>query len=1338
MKKLILALYAIAAFAASPTKFRVSGTPSAQQALLTWDQTFTGTCTLEVSESATYSPVVADVDTALFAGSNVTPSGAGSQQFLVGKRAVQLAATAVWTSRSLAADTTYYARLNCNSEFAYLTFTTRPVSGINPEAPLWDSAAFGNYAAPDFDMTDRTKPVIDPQSGAKIYRISNTSDFGFVRAANFPSNSAQGGTGWTNLQNITSGLSSGTVATTTNTNRAFVPFDSSGSLAYAGYFVADQINKLGNVGIRGHGSATDTTGENAKLLMCLSIDSQTCYTSDIEATFTGSASSLSILPSAYTSGGWIGWSKQVPSIYQMSVGCVTATASTSIILTGNYDGCQSSSNLTDKIAPSVFRTEWAPGMKIFITGTSPTCTNNYCTLVSVESATRMTIQESITVSNAVYRSAGWGVLVGKKTAVGALNFSLTFSEQVYKPLQQGQALSCSAVPVTTTKGPAGEVLGYTVTGYLCLMSQIRDARTKLYFVPDTPGRDRPRILSLVPAPSMSGLPVSDRPNSPGAGFSAGPSTSGQAFDSTDGNRFYVSLATQAAGNPQALFSVVYPSANEYVEPAGIANSFSAAGTISGYTDPLVWTNLTRASEGRDLSTQILANTTYNTSLWPSLNSLGFSGVGSGYSVFSLFLQSQEYPAAIFLFDQSGNFASWSDGLSNSAPGVGPTGLHALVPVPGPSNQVRLATTFLFFQNSSIKFGGPFEFAAVDCVYKSGVCNLNTSLPGNIGAGNGYDATCPVDLPAWAVADGAVGDQCFTMETTGGEACSAFPNAAELAAFPCPTNAAKSWMGRATVEKDSIYDASGNPSATDNEQFMVVRKTDLGAGRIRWVLLRDSSTGYSCQQNPPGTDLGTRGRNCAAGLSQAAHLNGWKGWLIPSSNVPVQNPVTQAWIRENQWLTRGHIDYSVREGQATQAGIMGNSDKYYGRIGPVGTNANATLKIAPNYAGISTSSNWYQSYISVPGFNALGQYGNTGSDWRHPNNGASEPEYPGAGIGSILTMTLQGGTTSVWKVSGINGSYNAKKSQVLGWSGAYSWSEKSSPTLGDTLTDSDPWRVCHAYAAGECRTGSTAGDWYAVIPKPDWGIGTVNTSGTAVTWVSGEQFTNILGNGSRFRIGTTDYTVSSRNSATSLTLTASAGVQAGAAAQWNVECRTAQVSLRQPCFFVASPILGRGMQMLFTPDPDGVYQRRISDLLTRPGAQYGYSHLRQTNDGKCAMGTTYQMRGWLTTPILICTGQFVNDAANRTEWQPVAVKGSGTSWYVEFGYDANFYCTQRAEACKVAASTINATTPFYFAGETMTAASGSATVTIPAMPGRALYYRTVVNGAPSAVKIVVIP
>jgi hypothetical protein len=59
------------------------------------------------------------------------------------------------------------------------------------------------------------------------------------------------------------------------------------------------------------------------------------------------------------------------------------------------------------------------------------------------------------------------------------------------------------------------------------------------------------------------------------------------------------------------------------------------------------------------------------------------------------------------------------------------------------------------------------------------------------------------------------------------------------------------------------------------------------------------------------------------------------------------------------------------------------------------------------------------------------------------------------------------------------------------------------------------------------------------------VGTVNTSGTAVTWVSGQQFptdgswTNTL-----IAIGTALFTVSTVNSSTTLTLTASAGTQTG--------------------------------------------------------------------------------------------------------------------------------------------------------------------------------------------------
>lgn len=57
-------------------------------------------------------------------------------------------------------------------------------------------------------------------------------------------------------------------------------------------------------------------------------------------------------------------------------------------------------------------------------------------------------------------------------------------------------------------------------------------------------------------------------------------------------------------------------------------------------------------------------------------------------------------------------------------------------------------------------------------------------------------------------------------------------------------------------------------------------------------------------------------------------------------------------------------------------------------------------------------------------------------------------------------------------------------------------------------------------------------------------GTVNTSGTSVSWVSGNQFTSAM-QGQLITISGTQYTISSYNSATSLTLSTSAGEQSNA-------------------------------------------------------------------------------------------------------------------------------------------------------------------------------------------------
>lgn len=84
---------------------------------------------------------------------------------------------------------------------------------------------------------------------------------------------------------------------------------------------------------------------------------------------------------------------------------------------------------------------------------------------------------------------------------------------------------------------------------------------------------------------------------------------------------------------------------------------------------------------------------------------------------------------------------------------------------------------------------------------------------------------------------------------------------------------------------------------------------------------------------------------------------------------------------------------------------------------------------------------------------------------------------------------------------------------------------------------------HGYAI-TANTGSSPaidiGKASALVGTP----GTVNTSGTSVTWASGPYFSDI-DLGDQISIGSGGYNISSVNSATSLTLVASAGTQTGA-------------------------------------------------------------------------------------------------------------------------------------------------------------------------------------------------
>lgn len=103
---------------------------------------------------------------------------------------------------------------------------------------------------------------------------------------------------------------------------------------------------------------------------------------------------------------------------------------------------------------------------------------------------------------------------------------------------------------------------------------------------------------------------------------------------------------------------------------------------------------------------------------------------------------------------------------------------------------------------------------------------------------------------------------------------------------------------------------------------------------------------------------------------------------------------------------------------------------------------------------------------------------------------------------------------------------------------------------------------------------------------DNGDGTVDTSGTAVTWVSGDQFDSSL-EGNPFTIAGTDYTVDTVTDATHLTLTSDAGTQTGA-----TYGATSQVTAKSGCFLDGYYIVSKPQSKQF--NISALYDGKIWD------------------------------------------------------------------------------------------------------------------------------------------------
>jgi peptidoglycan hydrolase-like protein with peptidoglycan-binding domain len=151
------------------------------QAVLTYTSPVSGACQVEVSESASFSPVVHDVDSTLFTGANqdtrnTALSNGRTRVFVVGKRTSEQALDGNYYSRALQTYLTHYYKVTCGTQISQGSFQTKTI----PTGLTYSDTIPGNTLGVRTWPTitnNRNQVIIDPQTGLKITRISLVNDY---------------------------------------------------------------------------------------------------------------------------------------------------------------------------------------------------------------------------------------------------------------------------------------------------------------------------------------------------------------------------------------------------------------------------------------------------------------------------------------------------------------------------------------------------------------------------------------------------------------------------------------------------------------------------------------------------------------------------------------------------------------------------------------------------------------------------------------------------------------------------------------------------------------------------------------------------------------------------------------------------------------------------------------------------------------------------------------------------------------------------------------------------------------------------------------------------------
>ncbi len=273
---------------------------------------------------------------------------------------------------------------------------------------------------------------------------------------------------------------------------------------------------------------------------------------------------------------------------------------------------------------------------------------------------------------------------------------------------------------------------------------------------------------------------------------------------------------------------------------------------------------------------------------------------------------------------------------------------------------------------------------------------------------------------------------------------------------------------------------------------------------------------------------------------------------------------------------------------------------------------------------------------------------------------------------------------LWKISGGQALLNRKYLNTFAYAGRWPLVDVSGPgsSLGNGAADS--YKYCYALVAGECGAGSSAGDVYINAPFVDYPY--CLYPGIAV---QGDDALSIcIGDLGAYTGNVVQYDVTQHD------LVGNALRRLGPTyAKWN------QFDVFWNTFAAPSG----GMYASLVRWLDGV---RSDDIVTALPP--------------------------LPAPDGVSRNTFIPVTFTGTPPAGGAVQSAVIEFgYVENGPATNFYCTSRQETCVATAPAINLAAPFYYEqteAYTPAACAHTCTISIPAVPHHALYYRWKYLGA----------